>query len=256
MALPTAIFSLRFVLTVALFLAAGAALYLFVPGVDEELSIAWGLAMDGDTDGLLSWFRQFGIWGPVVIVAFMVLQMFLIFFPSWLAMVVAIVGYGPWVGGAISLFGVLVAGLIGYGIGQGAAGDRMSNLLGEERYAKLRNAVRKYGFGGVALFRVSPFLSTDAISIVAGAVGMPIRRYLAATVLGTLPLLAIVGYFARDVESVERGMWWLGGVGLVGYVLFIVWRKRKGHPPQELKRSPKRPRARSANESSIPDALG
>ena len=213
-------------------LALFAILWFWVPGVQTELTKLWELAKASDSEGLSNWFKQFGFWGPVVIVLFMVLQMFLLIFPSWLPMLVCVEAYGPWFGSLISLAGVVLASFVGYWIGRSIGSKALESWLGEEKFSKISDLVDEYGAGGVALFRLSPFLSTDAISIVAGLLGMPFRTYLIATVLGTIPLLAIIAWFGRDISSLKTGMWWLGGFGVLSYLAFIVWtqiRKRK-HP--------------------------
>lgn len=199
--------------------------YYLVPGAQPELQEAWGYATAGDTDALAEWFGQFGWYGPAVIILFMVLQLFLVVFPSWLPMVVAVIGYGPWAGSGIGLAGVVAAGLVGYGVGHQLGARRFATWCGEDKHHRLCSIVQTYGFGGVMLFRMSPFLATDAISLVAGVVGMPLRRYLSATVLGTLPMLALIAYFGRDIESLKTGLWWIGGLGLVAYGVFILYRR-------------------------------
>lgn len=201
--------------------------YFFVPAFAAEIDVAWTYAADGDTDALASWFARYGWWGPVVVVSFFVLQMFLLFFPTWIPMVVAVIGYGPLWGSFISLAGVLAAGVVGYRIGAGGGRRTLARVLGPERHARLTTWLDGYGFAGVALFRLSPLLSTDAVSFAAGAAGMPMRRYLLATVLGTLPLLAIIAYFGRDVSGLKTGMWWAGGLGLVAFSTYAYLKRRK-----------------------------
>ncbi len=222
--------SLRILFVILGCIVALAAAYFLIPGVEGEVNYAWSLAMESDTEALAGWFRGYGWWGPVAIIVFMILQMFLIIFPSWVPMVVAILGYGPWWGSLISLTGILLASVIGYLVGSQLGKDQIQVWLGEERHAKLTKAIDKYGFGGVAMFRVSPFLSTDAISFIAGLVSMPFHRYLLATLVGTLPLLATVAWFGRDIDSLKTGMYWLGGIGVLSYGVFMLlrWRKDSG----------------------------
>ena len=227
---PTVLLRVRYI-ALGLVLAAVAAAVLS-PAVRESLAEAWRLGMTGDTDGLTGWFAGFGWWGPVAIVAFAVAQMFLVVFPSWLPMTVAVIGYGPFWGALIALGGVMLASWIGYIVGRAAGAGTMSRLLGPERCSKLTQLLDRYGVGAVMLFRVSPFLATDAVSFLAGAAGMSLRRYLWATFAGTLPLVGVIAYFGRDLTGLKTGMWWLGGIGLVAYVAFVVWRRwREGRGP-------------------------
>lgn len=225
--MPLAPVSLRSALPTLAVVALLAAIYWLVPGVQAELATAWDLIVARDTEGLSRWFRSFGVWGPLVIIAFMVAQMFLIVFPSWLPVAVAVIGYGPWWGALIGLVGVVAASLVGFYLGRWMGRERLESWIGEERDNRLRAIITHYGFGAVALFRVSPFLSTDAVSFVAGIGGMRLRRYLLATLLGYLPLTAVIAYFGRDIAGLKEGMWWLGGLGVITYLAWAVWRRRR-----------------------------
>lgn len=85
----------------------------------------------------------------------------------------------------------------------------------------MEQLVRRYGFGIVVLFRLSPLLSTDGISIVAGVLRMPYWRYLLATLLGITPLAMAIAYFAQDLDKLKSGLYWLGGAGLLLYGLYV-----------------------------------
>ena len=99
---------------------------------------------------------------------------------------------------------------------------------------------------------MSPFLATDAVSFIAGAVGMPLRRYLLATLAGTLPLQAAIAYFGRDLAGLKAGMWWIGGLGVAAYAIFVVSRRRRRRRSRaEVNRrlAPKRASAKTAGET-------
>ena len=88
--------------------------------------------------------------------------------------------------------------------------------------------VEEYGFWAVALFRVSPFLSNDAISIIAGMLTMGYRKFIFATLTGIVPLALAIGYFAEDTETLKTGLYWIGGAGLLLYGVYIyIDRKKK-----------------------------
>jgi uncharacterized membrane protein YdjX (TVP38/TMEM64 family) len=201
-------------------------LYFVSPTVQQTLNEGFRLAKAGDEAALAEWFEQFGIWGPIAIILFMVLQMFLIIFPSWLPMVVATIGYGPVWGVVISIVAVIVASGIGYWIGRVFGAQARERFISQEKEEEISEALEKYGFGTVVLFRLSPFLSTDAISIIAGLLGMRFVPYLLATLAGITPLALGIAYFTRDLDQLKTGLYWLGGIGILLYGLYI-WLDRK-----------------------------
>lgn len=201
-------------------------LYFTTPEVKETVNEGYQLAKTGDEEALATWFAQFGIWGPLAIVAFMILQMFLIVFPSWLPMIVATVGYGPVWGVLIAVAGVMAASIVGYGLGWFFGEKARGQYLENKQKASLSKALHSYGYPAIVLFRLSPFLSTDAISIFAGILGMRFVPYLLATLAGITPLAIGIAYFTRDLEQLETGLYWLTGIGILLYALYI-WLDRK-----------------------------
>ncbi len=204
-------------------------LYYFWPGFQQSLAEAAGYVKAGDSEALAAWFRQYGIWGPLLIVLFMVVQMFLIFFPTWLPMIVAVVGYGPIGGFLISIIAVTASSTIGYAIGLYLSQKTLRLLIGKEKEKRLEVLVRRYGAGAVFLAHISPVLNTDAISFIGGMLRMGYRRFIVATLAGAIPLAAAIAYLGKDLETLKTGLFWLGGAAVIIYIIYI-WidiRKRK-----------------------------
>jgi uncharacterized membrane protein YdjX (TVP38/TMEM64 family) len=88
--------------------------------------------------------------------------------------------------------------------------------------------VEDYGVWAVIAARLSPVLSTDAVSIVAGLLGMGWRRFLLATAAGTLPLVVLIAVLGTDIDRMETGLIWISAVSLAAVVGYAVWRRRTG----------------------------
>lgn len=201
--------------------------YFTYPPFGDFIDKTWDILLSKDEERIRDYFKGFGFWGPVAIVVLMILQIFLVVFPSWLPMVVAVLAYG-FIGGVfISVAGVFLASSLGYAIGRLLGEGNLAKVLGEKKNKKVNNMVKEYGFWAVALFRVSPFLSNDAISIIAGMLTMGYRRFILATLTGIIPLAIAIGYFAEDPETLKNGLYWIGGAGLVLYGLYIYVDRRK-----------------------------
>lgn len=182
-----------------------------------------------DKDRIHEYFKQFGFWGPLAIIVFIILQMFLIVFPSWLPIIVAVMAYGFWWGVLISLSGIVIASTLGYFIGLKLKGVLLKKILGEKKMEKMDFWIQNYAFGTVVLFRISPYLSNDGISFIAGMVDMNYKKFMMATLVGIIPLAFAVGYFSQDISTLENGLYWVGGGGLVIYAIYIYfdYKKRK-----------------------------
>jgi uncharacterized membrane protein YdjX (TVP38/TMEM64 family) len=74
--------------------------------------------------------------------------------------------------------------------------------------------------------RFSPFLSNDAISLVAGMMKMGYWRFIGATMLGILPLTVLIAYF-QETESLRPGLIWIGAISIAGFIGYVWWDKKR-----------------------------
>lgn len=200
-------------------------LYFTYSPFQNALQEAWNVLLSEDEKRIQEYVQQFGMLGPLAIIIFIILQMFLIVFPSWLPIIVGVLAYGFWWGVLINLIGVGIASTIGYYIGK----TFKTTFVSDKKYEKMKFWIDNYSFGTVVLFRISPFFSNDAISFIAGIFRMSYKKYMLATYTGMIPLSLAVGYFSTDVDKLENGLYWVGGAGAVLYAVYIYidYHKRK-----------------------------
>ena len=197
--------------------------YFLFPDFQAGVREAYGVIASGDKQRITAYVRQFGFWGPLVVILIMTVQMFLIVVPSWLLMIIAILAYGPWWGGLLSVVAVSVASSVGYVIGKGLSEASLSKLIGHRSERKLERTVNDYGSGAVVLFRLAPFLSNDAISFVAGMLKMGYLRFILATLAGIIPLTVLIAFFSQDIEQLKSILVWVGGIGLAAYLGYLAY---------------------------------
>lgn len=193
------------------------------PSFQDSVKEAWNVLLSEDEERIKDYVQQFGVLGPIAIIVFIILQMFLIIFPSWLPIIVGVLAYGFWWGVLINLVGVGIASTIGYFIGKRLKKVFISN----KKYEKMEFWIENYSFITVILFRVSPFFSNDAISFIAGIFRMSYKKFMLATYAGMIPLSLAVGYFSTDIDKLENGLYWVGGAGAVLYGAYIYFDHKK-----------------------------
>lgn len=205
--------------------------YFLIPSVQDFMSTAYEVLTSDDHQRIKDWVNGFGFWGPLIIVAAMVVQMFLIVIPSPLLMIVSTLAYGPWWGSVISYVAVAVAATIAYFIGYHASNAFIDKIIGQKSAEKVNGYIQKYGVWAVVLFRVSPFLSNDAISFVAGLGEMRYVKFITATTAGIIPLIAMIAILGKNTERLETGMLWISGATIVGFAVYFLirWYKNKKH---------------------------
>lgn len=200
--------------------------YFFIPEVGNFLNTAWSVLTSGDQNRTHEWVGQFGWVGPLVIILTMVVQMFLIVVPTPVLMVVSVVAYGPFWGSLILFAAIFMASTVGYFIGRYFGPVIVQKLIGCRTEQKITSFIKDYGFWTVIVIRLSPFLSNDAISFVAGVLKMGYWRFIGATMLGISPLIFFIAYLGGDYERLKTGLIWTSVISLVLFIGFVWWDKK------------------------------
>lgn len=176
------------------------------------------------------WLREHGVMGPpVAAVAGAVLGATMVL-PMYSFMAVCGWSFGPVVGMATALSGVVMGAVMNYGWARWVCQDRVTGLIDEKPkwravYRELLVASPKRAFVLVTLIRIPPGFPFALTNFVMAAMRVPLRIMLPATALGSLPRTVVVCLAAAKMSSLsERAAldpWTLAG-GIVVVVLSLV----------------------------------
>lgn len=197
--------------------------YFLIPEVQDFLDTGWNVLTSGNEDRTREWVGQFGWLGPLVIILTMVVQMFLIIIPTPVLMVVSIMAYGPWVGSLILFIAIFLASTTGYFIGRYLGPIIVQKLIGPGTERKISSFIDDYGFWTVIVIRLSPFLSNDAISFVAGVLKMGYWKFIGATMIGISPLILFIAYLGGNYDRLRTGLIWTSVISLILFTVFVWW---------------------------------
>jgi uncharacterized membrane protein YdjX (TVP38/TMEM64 family) len=199
--------------------------YFLVPSFKTEVDTAFDVLTGEDEERIQSWVSTFGVFGPVVIILGMILQMFLFVVPNVLLMMIAIVSYGPVWGAVISLCGVFAASSLGYYIGSRLSRVTLNKFVSVENQRTISEYIHDYGVGAIMITRLCSF-SNDALSFVAGMLKMEYRKYILSTLVGITPLIVLLAIFGKN-EKIEWALIWITAASLVLLIIYIVIDRRK-----------------------------
>jgi uncharacterized membrane protein YdjX (TVP38/TMEM64 family) len=202
-----------------------AACYFFIPQFKQEINTAVDVLTGEDEERIQRWVSTFGIFGPVVIIVGMMVQMFLFVVPNVLLMMIAIVSYGPVWGAVISFVGVFAASSFGYFIGGKLSKVTLARFVSIEHQRKIAQFIQDYGMGTIMITRLSSF-SNDALSLVAGMLRMEYKKYIVSTLIGITPLIVVLAIFGKN-DKIEWALIWITAASLVMLVTYIIIDKRK-----------------------------
>ncbi len=158
-------------------------------------------------DASVSWLQRAGPWAWAAGIALLVGDLLL---PVPGTVVISALGYvyGLLLGGLVAAVGLILAGMIGYGIGR-LFGERTARRwLGDDDYERGRSLFEKGGGWVVALSRALPVLP-EVISCTAGLVRMPFSQFMVALACGSVPMgfiFAAIGSAGREVPGWAFGL--------------------------------------------------
>lgn len=201
------------------------ACYFLIPQFKQEVDTAFDVLTGEDEKRIQGWVSTFGVFGPIIIILGMILQMFLFVVPNVLLMMIAIVSYGPVWGAVISFCGVFAASSFGYYIGSKLSRVTLSKFVSIEHQRIISEYIHDYGVGAIMITRLCSF-SNDALSFVAGMLRMEYRKYILSTLTGITPLIVLLAIFGKN-EKIEWALIWITAASLILLIIYIVIDRRK-----------------------------
>jgi uncharacterized membrane protein YdjX (TVP38/TMEM64 family) len=199
--------------------------YFAIPEFQNFVQEAYRILTSENEQKISDWVSQFGIWGPVFIIVAVVGQMFLIVVNVVLLVLVAVLAYGPWWGSLLGVFSICVASTVGYWIGRSLGTYTVYKLIGEKTERRVEKYAKRYGYFAVVFARLSPFLSNDAISFVAGLIRMNYWKFMLATLTGIIPLTVFIAWMSKDMERLKNGLIWVSIITIVAFIAYIIYDK-------------------------------
>jgi len=155
--------------------------------------------------------------------------MFLFVVPNLLLLIISSVSYGPLWGSVISIVAVFVSSTVAYLIGYWIGPAILKRILKDNTRVKLTELVKEYGVGAIILFRLSPILSNEAISFIPAFLRINYKKFILATLVGSIPVIAILAFTAGE-GNFKTVLIWLSIVSLIVYIIYLIFdirRKKK-----------------------------
>src|SRR5262245_47146097 len=112
--------------------------------------------------------------------------------------------YGTLLGGLLGSLGLITSGLLGYGLMLTAARRLAQRFAGPRSLGKMESLFARGGTWAIVLTRSLPYSVPEAMVFLAGLAGMPIRKFTAALVVGSVPTafaFAAIGLAGRTSRS-------------------------------------------------------
>lgn len=167
-----------------------------------DLRHAVSLALDGDLHELRNQFRDLGGSGVALLLALMMAHAVL-FYPTEIVTATAGFVYGFLPGLALVTGGWLASALLAYLLGLAIGRPLISVVAGARRVTSLERAVERGGPSLLLTVRLIPIVPFSLVGYLAGAVRVPLWRFIWTTLIGYLPLTVLVTYLGSQAETLS-----------------------------------------------------
>ena len=206
-------FSVRLGLAASLVaVLAGAAVVLTVPVLRDAASAA----LSGDAGALREQLRNAGAGGVALLLGLMLLHA-VVWYPAEIPTAAAGFVYGFWLALPLMVAGWLLSALGTYALGRHAGRPLLHRLAGAARFARAEAALSRGGAPALLAARLIPVVPFSLVGLVAGAARVPLWRFTWTTVVGFLPLTAVITLLGSRLEdlSLRDPVLWLALVPLL-----------------------------------------
>lgn len=215
----------------AFVLAVAVAVWSYVAGGTVRLLVD-GAGSFGDSsqtiESLRAALQRWGAFAPAIYVAAVVIEVLVAPIPGTILYAPAGALFGGLLGGTLSLLGNTIGAAIACGVGSAIGEAALSRRTEGTRLEAYRTEIQERGLWVVLLLRMNPLTSSDLVSYMAGAVGVPVWRVTLGTFVGMAPLCFAQAYLAEQIFEVLPGaVYILAGVGLVYILALVIWLTRK-----------------------------
>jgi len=178
--------------------------WLLRPGL---FTAAWGALSGGSLEELAAYVRAFGLWAPVVSVGLMVLQSLIVPLPGSLVSAANGAVFGVWWGALLSWVGALAGATVSFWLARRFARDLVLRRIDPSWMRWAGRLAGRRGFWVVLLGRLTPGLSFDLISYVAGLSQIGYGHFMLATAIGIIPGVVIFNLFGNDLVHSGDNAW-------------------------------------------------
>lgn len=155
-----------------------------------------------NTSALITWIRQQGVLGPMVIIALMVIAITMSPIPSAPIALAAGALYGHTVGTIYIVIGSALGATTAFYISR-LSGINVTRRLVDDSFWKSFIGSQNTLMGIVFVSRLAPFISFDMVSYAAGITNLSFWRFAIATLAGIIPASFLLAHFGSELSSSE-----------------------------------------------------
>lgn len=157
---------------------------------------------------LHQFFRQAGVWAPLVYILFVTIEVIVAPIPGLLLYAPGGLIFGPWLGGLLALTGNVLGSGISCGLTRSFGPGWLHRIGSTNSIERLQSALERRGGWVIVLLRLNPLTSSDLVSYAAGFTRIRIRTVMLATGIGMAPLCFAQAWLSDSIFNKWPELLW------------------------------------------------
>jgi phospholipase D1/2 len=150
-------------------------------------------------------------------------------FPRPVLTLFTVIAFGPWLGFAYGMTGILLSAYATYYAGRLLKPATVTRLAGRH-LEPVKKALRRHGLAAMFAVRIVPVAPFVIEGIIAGGLRVGRWDYGLGTFLGMLPGVLATSVFGNEIaaflEDPEKGSWWIAAAVVLAMVAVTYFAKR------------------------------
>lgn len=144
---------------------------------------------------------SFGVWGPLGIIIFKIIEVIVWFIPGAIPTAVSGYFFGPYYGTMLVLLGETIGAIVLFLVARSFGKRIVFKYIDREHHEKFDKFFRKKGLYAFALFKMIPVLPKDVLTIVAGLSRMRLRQFIILNIIFSFPSAFIVAVLGDQLAQ-------------------------------------------------------
>jgi uncharacterized membrane protein YdjX (TVP38/TMEM64 family) len=173
-------------------------------------------------------------WAPLVVM-FLYTPAAFVMFPRPVLTLLTVIAFGPWLGFAYGMAGIIGSALVTYYVGRLLPEKTLQRLAGDKLDDVIR-ALRRRGLMAMLAVRIIPVAPFAVEGFIAGAVPIKLWDYTLGTFLGMLPGVLATSVFGGQLtaalEDPSTINWWIVG-GVIVAMVALTWYVKRWFASQD-----------------------
>jgi uncharacterized membrane protein YdjX (TVP38/TMEM64 family) len=173
-------------------------------------------------------------WAPLVVM-FLYTPAAFVMFPRPVLTLLTVIAFGPWLGFAYGMAGIIGSALVTYYVGRLLPEKTLQRLAGDKLDDVIK-ALRRRGLMAMLAVRIIPVAPFAVEGFIAGAVPIKLWEYTLGTFLGMLPGVLATSVFGGQLTAALKDPstinWWIVG-GVIVAMVALTWYVKRWFASQD-----------------------